>query len=168
MTEKKRGSNPSLSVIPSDAVGHAVNGVVSLLNMTKVSGLDETEVRSRLSQYLEHCQKMEVIPTVEGFALSLGIDRTTLWRWERGQGCSYEVMTEVKRAKLILQAIDAELALKQKISPVVAIFRAKNYFAMVDNVRLETEVVTERTATLEELERKYSTDDVVLVDEPKQ
>lgn len=153
---KKTGTNPCLAdVVPADAVKHALQGITPLLSVSKVSGSDEKEVENRIKSYFDHCQNAEVIPTVEGMALALGIDRTTLWRWEKGDGCTVDVMEIIRRSKLILQATDAELALRQKISPVTYIFRAKNFYGMTDNVRIEADVPQKRVSTLEEIARRY-------------
>ena len=152
----KKGTNPDLSLVPADAVSHALSGITPLMKMEKVSGQNVEAVQDRINSYFEHCTKAQIIPTVEGIALSLGIDRRTLWEWERGNGCSYETMETIQRAKLILQAVDAELALKQKISPVVSIFRAKNYFGMRDNVTIETDSRIERTENPERIAEKYA------------
>ena len=152
----KKGTNPDLSIVPADAVQHAVAGITPLMKMQKVSGQDTEAVQDRINGYFQHCEQSRTIPTVEGLALSLGIDRRTLWEWERGNGCSYETMETIKRAKLILQAIDAELALKQKISPVVSIFRAKNFFGMRDSVTLEADSRIERTENPERIAEKYA------------
>lgn len=152
----KKGTNPDLSLVPADAVGHALSGITPLMKLQKVSGQNTEAVQERIQNYFDHCTEAQIIPTVEGLALCLGIDRRTLWEWERGNGCAYDTMETVRRAKLILQAVDAELALKQKISPVVSIFRAKNYFGMRDNVTIETDnSYIERTESPEAIMAKY-------------
>ena len=92
---------------------------------------DNAEVAERLNEYFQICYQYGQIPTVEDMALSLGIDRTTLWDWTQ-RTKNRERAEMIQRAKEILAAIDAKLVTEGKIIPVTYIFRAKNYYGMKD------------------------------------
>ena len=97
----------------------------------------DEECAERLDNFFATCAKNGERPTVEKVALVLGIHRDTLHEWESGRGCSATRTDIIKKAKGILAAYDAGLAITGKMNPVPYIFRAKNYYGMKD----EQEVV---------------------------
>lgn len=93
---------------------------------------DNAELADRIDAYFVQCVENGQIPTVEDMALTLGVTRSGLWKWERGVKSDPERAMLVQRAKEVLAAIDAKLVSEGKIPQVAYIFRAKNYFGMKD------------------------------------
>lgn len=93
----------------------------------------EDEMEDRVLEYFATCYKFGDNPTVEGLTLALGVSDVTLLRWERGEQGERRSHV-VKKAKKIIQAYDADLLAKGKINVAGYIFRAKNYYGMVDKV----------------------------------
>lgn len=113
-----------------DEISAVIAKAAEAMSMPPVKS--DEECRQRISNYFGWCAEHASIPLWEELALYLGIVRTTLWNWSQGIGCSAERMNMVKKAKEALATIDAGLAAKGKIQPVVYIFRAKNFFDMKD------------------------------------
>ena len=117
---------------PKDAVKNALGSVMYWYKKEVPSTGDE--FADRLNEFFNHCYEANDIPTVEKLALALGTTRQTLWDWETNERKGRLVSDMIKRAKSIISAMDAELAMTGKIQPVVYIFRAKNYYGMRDQV----------------------------------
>lgn len=135
-----KGTDEDIIAVVSDAK--------SLLNMPKVESDEECE--QRISGYFQHCIDNSSLPTWEGLALYLGIVRKTLWEWSNGNGCSTVRRNMVRKAKEALANVDAALASRGKIQPVVYIFRAKNFFDMRDQ---QDVVITPNNPLGEETDR---------------
>lgn len=91
------------------------------------------ELSERFEQLFDMCFRNNFIPTVEALALCSGWDRRTLWDIETGVSHRGDGMSDVvKEAKEFIAAIEAELARDGEINAPVYMFRAKNYFGMVD------------------------------------
>ncbi len=161
----KHGTNPSLIEVEPSAVSDALQGLTTMLNQPKVSPTNGEEVKKRIADYFKHCEETGLIPTIEGVSLALGVSRSAVWRWSKGEGCSYETMQAVQEAKTFLSALDAQLVLTGKINPVSYIFRSKNFYGMQDAVRIEADTNPQRIRPLEEISARYQ--DLVSVD-PKE
>lgn len=120
---------------PPDTVRKALSEVVRWSKLPRVQTDDECA--ERLEQFFEKCIERGERPTVEKMCLALGTYRDQVWDWENGRGCSDTRRDIIKKAKAILAAYDAELAVTGKMNPVPYIFRAKNFYGMKD----EQEVV---------------------------
>ena len=100
----------------------------------------DEEVADRLDVYFRSCAASGVPPTVEGMALALGTNADRLLKWQNGQGCSATRKRLITQGKAILQAIDAELAMTGKYTPVTYIFRAKSWYGMREDQNINITV----------------------------
>ena len=100
---------------------------------------DEKLVEERIKWYFGHCIEDDMKPTVSGLALSLGIDRKTLWRWATGQARDITHSPIVKKAYDILSNQWEEYMQNGKINPVSGIFLGKNHFGYVDKQEIVVE-----------------------------
>jgi hypothetical protein len=91
----------------------------------------DEECAERLNEYFQRIVETGEIPTVEKMCLALGTVRSVVWGWEQGNLGSVR-QNMIKKAKEISAALDAELVSKGKIPQITYIFRAKNFFGMVD------------------------------------
>lgn len=91
----------------------------------------DEECAERLNEYFQRIVETGEIPTVEKMCLALGTVRSVVWGWEQGNLGSVR-QNMIKKAKEISAALDAELVSKGKIPQTTYIFRAKNFFGMVD------------------------------------
>lgn len=152
---------------PTDAEGKAfvsqvAYDILEFYNLPKVKTDEECE--ERIGQFFLMCAENGQIPTVEKMALSLGIDTRTLTEWEHGRLHNGSRMLMVKKAKQFLSSFDADMLIKNKLNPVAYIFRAKNYYGMVDktDVAIGTTSALGEAKSPEELESYY---DTVVLDE---
>ena len=126
---------PTTSNESPDEARQILKEVVAWMRMPRVENDDEVD--ERISYFFDKCTQNGERPTVEKMCLALGVTRDTLWNWENGEHCSARRSDSIKRAKAVLAAYDAGLAITGKINPVPYIFRAKNFYGMKD----EQEVV---------------------------
>lgn len=102
------------------------------------------KIYKRTEEYFELCQEDDVNPTVAGYALSLGIDRMTLYRWLKGDTTKPpEVMRAVEWGMSILNAQMEESIMDGKGNVVGQIFLTKNNFADYTDTR---EVIVQKQA----------------------
>lgn len=96
---------------------------------------NDQEVAERLEAFFLRCIENGEHPTWEKLCLSLGYPRQTVHRWVTGEINASEFKRDlIKKAKEIMASYDAEMAMDGEINPIIYIFRAKNYFGMVDRV----------------------------------
>ena len=108
-----------------DAFAHSIT--------PETRAVTDQELSDRLIEYFSFTIDNEKIPTVEGMALYLGYEVSTLNRWQHGQeGSTPFRRSLIKKAKGLLAAFDAELVMENKVNPTGYIFRAKNYYGMKD------------------------------------
>ena len=113
--------------------------------------------------FQEYLPTHDAFPTIEGLALSCGINRKTLEGWARGEYQSSPIRSAVaQKAIAILAEMDAQLVQSGKIPQVIYIFRSKNFYGMQDAVKVEHISQKEQIQSAEELDRKYA--DAVPVD----
>ncbi|GHV47049.1 hypothetical protein FACS189499_03770 [Clostridia bacterium] len=93
----------------------------------------DEECAERINEFFRVCNEENSFPTVEKLALALGVVRETLHAWQTRRSDMGAVRSDmIKKAKEILAGIDADLVQSGKIPQITYIFRAKNFFGMVD------------------------------------
>ena len=107
----------------------ALTDMIDLFNIPAVQ--TKEEMIERTTAYFQRCANKGIKPTVEEYALALGIHRQTLWNWTTGNFRS-EFTDIARRAKDFIAAYDARMVTDGKLNPVTYIFRAKNYYDMKD------------------------------------
>lgn len=125
----------ALKTVPGEKVRVIVTDLLQLHEMGKPE--TDREVEARISQYFELCRETSIRPGVESLAAALHIDRTTLWRWEQGEGCSQRRTEAVQGAKGMISAFIEQAALQGQINPVTSIFLMKNWMRYQDNYSFE-------------------------------
>lgn len=103
--------------------------ILEYFNVPKVHG--DKEFTERTEQYFMRCVERGIKPTVEEWAMALGVHRQTIWDWETGKNRSVS-SDVVKRAKEVLSAFDAKAVTEGKMFPTTYIFRSKNYYGLKD------------------------------------
>ena len=98
----------------------------------------DEELEFRLDTYFVMCAEKGIRPTVEEMALFCGyFGHKAIQEIESGRKKGFSPATAglLKKAKGVLQAIDAKMVVDGKLNPVVYFFRAKNYYGLKDNVQ---------------------------------
>lgn len=95
----------------------------------------DDDFEQRTIEFFEYCMNNGDRPTVEKYCLALGYTRQAVFEWENGnKGASKRRADIIKNAKAFISGYDADMVSKGKLNPVPYIFRAKNYYGMVDQV----------------------------------
>lgn len=137
---KKRGSKSAsfeenFSGTEQD-LAKIINNNVKYFTYKQVESDEETV--ERIAEMFQDCCDTNSLPTVEKLWLCLGVTKETLWRWEK-LGIKGAVRSNlIKKAKEIIQGIDAEAVSNGLLDKIAYIFRAKNYYGMTDQVTIET------------------------------
>lgn len=99
---------------------------------------NEEELKQRIRQYFDFCADSEFRPCVESLALSLGVDRSTFWRWcNRDIDVSEEWSDICKVARQSIVAFIESSAISGHLSPPIAIFALKNLANWKDTISFE-------------------------------
>lgn len=103
------------------------------LRFFKAPKVDESTIEQRCLEYFATCYHFGDNPTVEGLVLALGLNRANYYEWKNGKKTKY-IADILQKCNLIIQAYDTDLLMRNKINVAGYIFRAKNYYEMVDKV----------------------------------
>lgn len=128
-------------------------------NLPEIDTSDPKQITARIGEYFALCVKNDMRPSVAAMALSLGVDRKTLWTWANGEGRgkNSDVRNSVKRAYAALNVMMEDYMQTGKINPVSGIFLMKNNFGYTDKqevVLTPNNPLGDQT-TNEELEQRY-------------
>lgn len=118
----------------------------------------------KIEKIFEGCAERGQLATIESMALELGMTNQQMNDWINNQTKGEVVSLMLQKAKQIIAAQDAELALRNRINSILYIFRSKNFYGMVDkreiiNNRPENELDKKSKA---ELEDRYA--DIIDID----
>lgn len=158
--EKKKRTRPDRTVqAEPDEISEMMQNALVLYNLPEIDLNDNVQVAKRVGEYFQICEDRGMKPSLSGLALSLNVDRTTLYRWANGktEGKPQDVCNTIKRAYRILNYAIEEYMQNGKINPVSGIFLMKNNFGYKD----QSEVVLTPNNPLGEatdrstLEQKY-------------
>lgn len=124
----------------------------------------DEELQERIYEFFQWCQKQAHLPTFEEMALYCGMP---CYKWNRiikGQhkGFSEDTANILARAKEVLKALDAALAEKSQINVAAYIFRAKNYYDMVDKVEtVISPAEEEEPIAIDDIQKRYGLTDYI-------
>ena len=117
-------------IIPEDDRRKVLAHDIEVMKLGKLKNRnDPEELTNRIEVYYSICLRNGIMPTVAGFALALGIDRTTLWDWisnRKGIIQSQQVSDILKNTYAQINAQYEELLTQGKMIPVSAFFLMQN------------------------------------------
>ena len=134
----KRADNTpqrSLQSIPAEKVQIIVTDLLQLHELGKCE--DDAAVEERISQYFQLCRETSIRPGIESLSAALHVDRTTIWRWARGEGCSKRRSEAIASAKAMIASFVEQAMMSGQINPVTGIFLSKNWLGYSDTYVLE-------------------------------
>lgn len=131
---------------------------LKLMELPKIDTDDPAALHDRIVEYFTLCAEDDMKPSVAGLALSLRVERQTLWRWKH-ETDKPEKCDTIKRAYQVLDVLMNDYMQNGKINPVSGIFLMKNNLGYTD----KQEVIVTPKKTLdgdmsrspEELRRMY-------------
>ena len=165
ISKTKGGENLKLAQKDKElnaAVSAVLKNYLGLLDKKPIQTPEECA--ERLNEFFNKCVKRGQLATIESMALELGMTNQQLNGWIANNTKGEVVSLMLQKAKQIIAAQDAELALRNRLNPVLYIFRSKNFYGMVDkreiiNNRPENELDKKSKA---ELEDRYA--DIIDID----
>ena len=144
------------------AVSAVLSNYLDLLDKKPIQTPEECA--ERLNQFFTKCAERGQLATIESMALELGLTNQQVNNLINDKSKGEVVALMLQKAKQIIAAQDAELAMRNRINSILYIFRSKNFYGMVDkreiiNNRPENELDKKSKA---ELEDRYS--DIIDID----
>ena len=135
------------------AVSAVLNNYLDLLDKKPIQTPEECA--DRLNKFFEKCAERGQLATIESMALELGMTNQQVNNLINDKSKGEVVALMLQKAKQIIAAQDAELALRNRINSILYIFRSKNFYGMVDkreiiNNRPENELDKKSKAELED------------------
>ena len=144
------------------AVSAVLSNYLDLLDKKPIETPEECA--ERLNQFFTKCAEKGQLATIESMALELGMTNQQVNNIIVDKSKGEVVSLMLQKAKQIIAAQDAELAMRNRINSILYIFRSKNFYGMVDkreiiNNRPENELDKKSKA---ELEDRYA--DIIDID----
>lgn len=102
------------------------------LSLPPIDISDEKQVAQRINEYFDACEQNDMKPNMIGMANWLGIDKTTLTSWKRGEYRSETHSPVITKALSVLEEQWVDYMQNGKINPASGIFLAKNMFQYKD------------------------------------
>lgn len=128
-----------------------------LFQLEPVDMNNAEQVMNRTVQYFDICTQNDMKPSVAGYALALGIDRTQLWRIVSGNAVKPPaVLNTLKRAYEMLNAQMEDYMQNGKIQPLAGIFLMRNNHGYSDKTEIEISTKQDTESSPEELDAKYA------------
>ena len=131
--KKQKRSRPDLQEMfrPSTKPGEMskmIKQAMTISHWEPIDTNDADQVAERIDKYHQFCFENDMKPDMPGLALSLGVDRKTVWAWENGVDSNkpLAVRNVLKRARSINELLMSSMMTEGKINPVVGIFLLKN------------------------------------------
>lgn len=146
--EKKGGSGVRDMTVDENIT--YVQHEVDAINYPTVDIYNEEQVAQRFRLYIQSCKRNNQRPTPPGLANWLGISTEELKDWMIDPG-SAEHRRLAARIYEVLRASWADYAMSGKTPASIAIFVAKNWFAMSDVNRVESAPIVQKALDLEKL-----------------
>lgn len=144
------------------AVSAVLSNYLDLLDKKPIQTPEECA--ERLNEFFTKCAEKGQLATIESMALELGLTNQQVNNIIVDKSKGEVVSLMLQKAKQIIAAQDAELAMRNRINSILYIFRSKNFYGMVDkreiiNNRPENELDKKSKA---ELEDRYA--DIIDID----
>lgn len=130
MSKRSNPVNNELKDIDDDFTRETVNAALVLAGNGKPATI--SELKERIERFFKTCADSGVRPGYEGLSASLCVNRSTFWRWKRGEGCNAEWSEVCQRAASIIDIYLEQAVLQGKISPPSGIFLMKNWLGYKD------------------------------------
>ena len=165
ISKTKGGENLKLAQKDKElnaAVSAVLSNYLDLLDKKPIETPEECA--ERLNQFFTKCAEKGQLATIESMALELGLTNQQVNNLINDKSKGEVVALMLQKAKQIIAAQDAELAMRNRINSILYIFRSKNFYGMVDkreiiNNRPENELDKKSKA---ELEDRYA--DIIDID----
>lgn len=120
--------------------------------LPKINTADPEQVRERVGEYLDFCQKNNILPSIVHVANWIGVHRSTVNDWKNGTPQRREHQKIIQQFYGICEEVLVSRMMDNKISAPVAIFMLKNWFGWSDRIDVGLEAKPDPLAGLPETE----------------
>lgn len=123
-----RGTPPQAGIdeVNQDKKRLIVRSLQDLIDMGKCE--TNTALRERIGMYFDLCAEGNLRPGMTTLRLAIGVSKTTLYDWSKGNHCDEERTEIIQCAKDAIEAYLEQAFLQGQINPVSAMFMYKIYF----------------------------------------
>lgn len=120
--------------ITPETMTQQIRVMETMRELPKINFSDPVEIEGRIKQFFNLCSENNLRPTVELMALSIGVSRTALWKWEQEGSTRGEI---IRGAKQVLAALMEQWGVSGKINPATMCFLLKNHHGYSDTYQIE-------------------------------
>ena len=154
---------PEKGAMTSNVVMNALENLNRAVSCPKCAYGDLAPAKQRTQEYFLSCVERQFLPTVEGWAIALGVGRRVLYKWLNGENVhqSKEFNEFIIMTHDTIMSIMSQSAFSRSVETTWAIFYGKNFFGMSDRTEITVAPPANPlgdTASPAELEQKYLTD----------
>ena len=134
---KKKRNRPDLAkfgeenCLPGDNTRY-LRYALAAWDLPPIDISDEKQVEKRIGDYFTFCAENDRKPNMVGMANWLGVDKTTLDSWKRGEYRTQTHSPVIKKACRVLEDLWQDYMQNGKINPASGIFLGKNMFGYKD------------------------------------
>lgn len=148
---------PARGVILSDIVMNVAESIDRAFSRERCHYGDLETAKRYTKEYLVSCSEHQLLPTVQGWSMALGISRPTIYTWfnRRDNKEFTEFLDFIRDA--IMESM-SQNAFQRTVDNVWAIFYGKNFYGMTDKTEISVSTPINplgETTSPEELQQKY-------------
>lgn len=116
--------------------GRYIRHALTAMDLPPIDISDPVQVEQRIREYFQYCEEQDCRPGFVALANWIGIDRTTLNSWKRGEYRGATHSHIIQKAVSLLEEIWEELMSEGRINPVVGIWMGKQFYQQSDRQEL--------------------------------
>lgn len=169
MTKKKKPANAVKKLIREgdtsirDNLDLMVHGVEFQGKVGKDLSYTDTEILTREGiAFLQYCDEKNMVPTMTGLALWLGLTHGTLTRWMHDSRNPHNFF--LQKMNTYFHRFAEEKAMDGSLSPLIYFFQAKNYWGMSDRTEIVHKSQSTQTIDISEQQRILRSTPGVVID----
>lgn len=154
---------PEKGAMTSKIVMDALENLNQAIFYPKCAYGDLATAMQRTQEYFLSCAERQFVPTMEGWAIALGVGRRVLYKWFNGENVhqSKEFNEFLAMTRDAIMSVMSQSAFNKNVDTVWSIFYGKNFYGMSDRTEITVAPPANPlcdTASPAELEQKYLTD----------
>lgn len=154
---------PEKGDMTSKIVMDALENLTQTTVRPKCAYGDLATAQLRTQEYFLSCAERQFVPTMEGWAIALGVGRRVLYKWFNGENVhqSKEFNEFLAMTRDAIMSVMSQSAFNKNVDTVWSIFYGKNFYGMSDRTEITVAPPANSlgdTASPAELEQKYLTD----------
>ena len=135
------------------------------LNLPPIDISDPKQVEQRIYQYFSFCIDNDRKPNMIGMANWLGVDKTTLTSWKRGEYRTDTHSPVIQKAIAILEELWVDYMQNGKMNPASGIFLAKNMFQYRDVIDIAPGAPADPLASVTDPEERRKRIEAAVIEE---